>query len=84
MVSTFKAATRKSMSEPFFRVPNGGFITTVSTILPTSMNTLDKETIQTWHWLKWKNVAAHLTTNYLLFSSNNWETHNSVINELLN
>jgi len=34
LLLTFKATERKSKSAPFLRVPNGGFIITVSTIGP--------------------------------------------------
>lgn len=34
LLLTFIATERKSKSAPFFRVPNGGFIITVSTIGP--------------------------------------------------
>lgn len=34
LIPTFRALKRKSISAPFFRVPKGGFITTVSTTWP--------------------------------------------------
>ena len=34
---TCSATDRKAMSAPFERVPNGGFITTVSIIFPTQL-----------------------------------------------
>jgi hypothetical protein len=40
LIYTFNAAERKSMSAPFLRIPNGGFITTVSTKPKEKIETL--------------------------------------------